>query len=168
MKIAIIGYSGSGKSTLARTLGERRNIPVLHLDTVQFLPQWRERPDDEQRRMVRAFIDEHDSWVIDGNYSKLYVAERLESADQIIMLQFNRFACLWRALRRAKTYRGKSRPSMTDGCAERIDFAFAWWILYRGRDSAHRENYRSIVTQYAAKTTVVKNQRQLDAYADAL
>ena len=44
MKIAVLGYSGSGKSTLARKLGELYGVPVLHLDAVQFLPGWRERP----------------------------------------------------------------------------------------------------------------------------
>ena len=34
MKITIIGYSGSGKSTLAQTIGQRKHIPVLHLDQV--------------------------------------------------------------------------------------------------------------------------------------
>ncbi|MCH4209731.1 hypothetical protein [Bifidobacterium sp.] len=163
-----MGYSGSGKSTLARTMGERRDISVLHLDMVQFLPHWQERPDDEQRRIVRAFMDEHSSWIIDGNYSKLNVEGRLECADRILLLQFNRFACLWRAFRRMKTYHGKSRPSMADGCAERIDFAFAWWILHRGRDAAHRESFRSIATRYAAKTTIIRNQRQLDAYIASL
>ena len=43
MRIAIIGYSGSGKSTLCRFLGEKYGIPMLHFDTVQFLPNWEER-----------------------------------------------------------------------------------------------------------------------------
>ena len=38
MKIAIIGYSGSGKSTLARKLSDFYNVPILHLDTVEFCP----------------------------------------------------------------------------------------------------------------------------------
>ena len=44
MKIAILGTSGSGKSTLAKRLGERYGLPVLHMDTVHFLPGWVERP----------------------------------------------------------------------------------------------------------------------------
>ena len=47
MKIAILGTSGSGKSTLAQTLGAAYHAPVLHLDTVHFLPGWVERPLDE-------------------------------------------------------------------------------------------------------------------------
>ena len=44
MKIAILGTSGSGKSTLAKRLGEAYGLPVLHMDTVHFLPGWVERP----------------------------------------------------------------------------------------------------------------------------
>jgi adenylate kinase family enzyme len=43
MKIAIIGHSGSGKSTLAAFLGEKYALPVLHVDTIHFLPGWVER-----------------------------------------------------------------------------------------------------------------------------
>ena len=50
MKIAILGTSGSGKSTLAQTLGAAYHAPVLHLDTVHFLPGWVERPLDEEKR----------------------------------------------------------------------------------------------------------------------
>ena len=48
MKIAILGTSGSGKSTLAKRLGETYGLPVLHMDTVQFLPGWVERPFAEE------------------------------------------------------------------------------------------------------------------------
>lgn len=76
MKIAILGYSGSGKSTLARTLSNHYKVPVLYLDTVQFLPNWIERDKDEGMQLVLEFM-KNDSWVIDGNYSKFYQRERL-------------------------------------------------------------------------------------------
>ena len=71
MKIAILGFAGSGKSTLAQTLGEITGAPVLHLDTVQFLPNWEVRDMAEKQRMVEDFLDSHLSWIIDGNYRKL-------------------------------------------------------------------------------------------------
>ena len=52
MKIVIRGYSGSGKSTLARELGETYGVPVLHLDRVQWLPNWTERDDAEKRQSL--------------------------------------------------------------------------------------------------------------------
>ena len=78
MKIAVIGYSGSGKSTLAAALGKEYGADVLHLDSVHFLPGWKERPDEEKRRVVEAFLDSHDSWVIDGTYTKLFYERRTE------------------------------------------------------------------------------------------
>ena len=53
MKIAILGTSGSGKSTLAKRLGERYGLPVLHMDTVHFLPGWVERPFEEEETIIR-------------------------------------------------------------------------------------------------------------------
>ena len=62
MKIAVNGYSGSGKSTLARRLGELYQIPVLHLDTVHWLPGWEEKAEEQERSEVRAFMDRNASW----------------------------------------------------------------------------------------------------------
>ena len=94
MKIAIIGYSGSGKSTLAKKLGEIYNAVVLHFDTIHFLPGWKEREKEEKERITREFLDSHNSWVIDGNYSKLFYERRMLEADIIIIMLFNRFSCL--------------------------------------------------------------------------
>ena len=52
MKIEIMGYSGSGKSTLCRKLADTYGLPALHLDTVQFLPNWKER--DEKEKQIFA------------------------------------------------------------------------------------------------------------------
>ena len=71
MKIQIIGYSGSGKSTLARELGKIYNIPVLHLDSTKFYGDWQERTVEEQTKIVQKFMDENDSWIIDGSYGKI-------------------------------------------------------------------------------------------------
>ncbi len=83
MRIAIIGYSGSGKSTTARIISNYKRVPLLHLDSVHFAPGWTERSDDECRAIVQSFI-EGEQWVIDGNYSKLCMDERLERADTIL------------------------------------------------------------------------------------
>jgi adenylate kinase family enzyme len=53
VKISILGYSGSGKSTLARQLAKYYKIPVLFIDTVNFLPNWGERDRDEGRTKKR-------------------------------------------------------------------------------------------------------------------
>ena len=106
MKIAILGFSGSGKSTLAQTLGEITGAAVLHLDSVQFLPNWEVRDEAEKERMVEEFLDSHSTWIIDGNYRKLCYERRLAEADQIWILLFDRITRLHRVCRRYRQYRG--------------------------------------------------------------
>ncbi len=163
MKIAVLGYSGSGKSTLAKQLADFYQIPVLFLDTVQFLPGWQERNREEALTTVRDFM-KNDSWVIDGNYSEFLQKERLEQADQILILNFSRGVCLFRALNRYFNNRGRTRESMAAGCAEKIDLEFIWWILYEGRTSEKRACYKRIAARYREKTHFLKDPGQVDAF----
>ena len=162
MKIAIIGYSGSGKSTLARKLAEFYQIPVLHFDRVQFRPNWEIRPQPSKEIMTKTFLDLHKDWVIDGNYSKLSFERRMEEADVIILLLFNRISCLYRVTRRYLKYKNTTRSDMADGCQEKLDREFVKWILRDGRSKTARQRYQNVVSQYPEKTIVLKNQRQLD------
>lgn len=164
MKISVIGYSGSGKSTLAEYLGERFHAKVLHLDCVHWLPGWVENRWEDEKVIVDDFLDTHSSWVIDGNYSKSSFKRRMEESDRIVFLDFDRAACLYRAVKRFVKYRGKSRNSMTEGCAEKIDLEFIWWILYKGRTKKRTSKYREVLHTYSRKTVVIRNQRQLTAY----
>lgn len=164
MKIAIIGYSGSGKSTLALKLAEKFNIPILHFDTVQFLPNWDVRDDQEKIQITKDFLDNHTSWIIDGNYSKLFYDRRMAEADIIIFLTFNRFSCLCRAYRRYLKYKNTTRPDMAEGCNEKFDLAFVKWILWEGRSKKVKERYQNVINDYKSKVIILKNQHQLDAY----
>lgn len=167
MKIAVLGYSGAGKSTLARMLGAHYEIPVLHLDTVQFLPDWEIRNEQEKKQLVLDFMQQ-ESWVIDGNYSSLYKNERLEQADRIMILSFNRFFCFKSALKRYFQNKGHTRPDMADGCNEKFDFEFALWILFLGRTYRRRKGYKEIYNKYKSKTLWFTNRKQVNDYIDSL
>ena len=163
MKIAILGYSGSGKSVLAQRLADKYGTDVLHFDTVQFLPNWEIRAEEDKRRLTEEFLDSHDRWVIDGNYSKLSYERRMEEADRIILLLFNRFSCLRRVTCRYRRYKNTTRPDMAEGCREKLDAEFIRWVLWKGRSKTARARYKDVALKYPNKVTVVKNQRQLDA-----
>lgn len=167
MKIAIIGYSGSGKSTLASKLGQVYGCEVLHLDSIHFSAGWVERTDEEMKRDVEAFL-EKDGWVIDGNYSRIFFWERMETADQIIILNFNRFTCIKRAYRRYRTFSHKTRPDMAEGCEEKFDWAFFRWLLWDGRKKKVRDRHKKILQIYKEKTVVLKNQRDIDRLLSTL
>lgn len=167
-KIMVIGYSGSGKSTLAGALGKLYDVPVLHLDSVHFLPGWREREDGEKRRIVVEFMRENSGWVIDGNYRRLLYDERTEQADIIVELLFNRFACLSRVWKRYREFNGKTRPDMGEGCPEKLDREFIKWVLKDGRTKSKKRHYKEVRERYPDKTVVLKSQRDIDRFLRGL
>lgn len=125
-RVLVIGSGGSGKSTFAPRLGERLGLPVIHLDKVFWRSGWVETPKDEWKRKVEELCG-GDSWVMDGNYSGT-LDVRLEACDTVIFLDLPRVLCTWRVLKRAVMYRSTSRPDMAEGCRERIDLKFLYWV----------------------------------------
>lgn len=164
MKIAIIGYSGSGKSTTAEFLSKKYNIPIMYLDKVHHLPNWVENTRENELKQVSKFLENNESYIIDGNYPKLYYKHRMDEADKIIFMNFNRFNCLFRAIKRYFKYKGKYRKSMTQGCDEKIDLKFVLWILYYGRNKERKSHYKWVVDNYSDKVIIIKNQRQLNKF----
>ena len=131
-RIAILGCPGSGKSTLARALGVRLDLPIVHIDTLYWQPQWT-APDAAafRARMVEAL--EGDRWVVDGNFSATFDL-RLPRADTVIVIEQPRWRCLWRALKRWVTWRGRNRPDLAPGCPEKFDPEFYSYIWNYNRD----------------------------------
>lgn len=164
MKIAILGFSGCGKSTLAQKLGKKYNLPVLHLDRVHFAANWVERELEDKLRDTADFLDSHDSWVMDGNYSNLLQERRLEEADRIIMLELNRFVCLWRILKRWLTYKGSSRPDMAVGCEEKVDWEFLRWVLHDGRTKKRKAHMNEIARRYPNKCVRIRTRKEQKAF----
>ena len=125
-RILVIGSGGAGKSTLATVLGDRLNLPVIHLDAHYWHPGWVATPGDEWRAHVAELIA-RDAWVMDGNYGGT-LDQRLAACDTVVFLDLPRLVCLWRVLQRALRYSGRSRPDMAPGCPEQISWKFVWWI----------------------------------------
>jgi adenylate kinase family enzyme len=130
-RILVVGSGGSGKSTLSRRLGNALKVPVIHLDSLYWKPGWIEPNKAERTQTIRRVI-----------------AERIEACDTIVFLDLSRLICLWRVLRRLAAHRGKARPEMPDGCPERLNIGFLWWIwTYPARTRrkvlALLEKYRS-------------------------
>lgn len=169
MKIAVMGYSGCGKSTLAKRLSQYYHIPLLYLDCVNFEENWQLRNRAECRKLTAEFM-QNESWVIDGNYNSdgFYQPERLEQADQIIILQYNRFVCMKGAFKRNIEYKGKVRESMADGCVERMDKWFFFWVVFNQYSRQRKKHFRDIKEKYPDKTIVFKSRKQLNLYLDGI
>lgn len=169
-KIAIIGHSGCGKSTLAAFLSERYGLPLLHIDSIHFLPGWVEREHEDEFALMHAFLEENSErgWVIDGNYMKLEHERRMEEADLIIYMNFNRFICFYRCWRRSKKYKNSSRPSIAPGCEEKFDSSFRRWILRDGRTRPKLKRYQALIERYSYKSVEINNDRQLKRFKNSL
>lgn len=125
-RILVIGSGGSGKSTLAKALGAKLELPVIHLDAHFWHPGWISTPSEEWRAHVADLLT-GDAWIIDGNYGNT-LDQRLAACDTVIFLDLPRIVCLWRVIKRALKYRGRSRPDMSPGCPERLSWEFVGWV----------------------------------------
>lgn len=97
-KILIIGSPGSGKSTLAVQLAEQLNLPLIHLDKLNWV--------DDNNTLKKTEFDlalaevlNKEQWIIEGNYNRT-LSKRVKYADTIIWLDLPRVICIWGILKR--------------------------------------------------------------------
>ncbi len=135
-RVVVIGSGGSGKSTFARELAEITGLPVIHLDTVFWRPDWEPTPKDEWKAQVEQMV-KADEWIMDGNFGGTREI-RMQAADTIIMLDLPRWLCMYRVVERAITYRGRRRPDMAEGCNEKLDWDFIIWVWNYRKQSGTR------------------------------
>ncbi|NBB24908.1 topology modulation protein [Porphyrobacter sp. SLTP] len=126
-RVLIIGPCGSGKSTLARELAPLMGLSLVHMDQLGWQAGWVETEKAELNTRLAEVVAQ-DAWLIEGNYGST-LAPRLARADTVIYLDFPIRLCLARLIRRIVTHRGRSRPDMPEGCPERFDAAFFWYVM---------------------------------------
>ncbi|WP_054709834.1 topology modulation protein [Bacillus sp. JCM 19041] len=133
-RVMVVGISsGVGKSTFAKKLANVLDLPVHHLDTLYWKPNWVETSSEEFSFLQRE-VAAQESWIIEGNYNSTF-GIRTERADTIIYLELPLRVCLYRVFKRWLTNIGKTRSDMASGCKEKIDYAFIKFIVttYRPR-----------------------------------
>jgi adenylate kinase family enzyme len=164
-RILIIGCGGAGKSTMARQLGDKLQIPVVHLDKLFWKPGWVESSREEIDAKIMAEMAKP-QWIMDGNYNRT-LAERMRHCDTIIYLDFSRFACLMGVLKRVITTYGTVRPDMGEGCPERFDWEFLQWVWNYNKNK-RESNYRLLNEATHAETIVLKNRRAVKKFLKSL
>lgn len=163
-RLLVIGPCGAGKSTLSTALGKKLDLPVFHMDQLNWRPGWIESSKDEIRARL-ADIVVTDRWLIDGNYGGT-LAVRLKHADTIIYLDYPIRLCILRLLRRIWKYRGQSRPDMTEGCPERFDLAFLFYLMRW--NSGPRIRTETQLKGHEPKIIRLQSPQELDRWMDSL
>ena len=157
----IIGSGGSGKSTLAFQLGEILALPVIHLDKEFWNAGWIETPKEQWYRKQEKLFSK-DEWIADGNYdSSLEI--RLKQADTVVFLDFHRFICIYRVIKRWLTNIGKTRFDMAEDCPEKIDLEFLKWLWQFPKKT--RSIVMKKISEYEnTEVIILKNKKDLERF----
>lgn len=117
-RIMIFGRPGSGKSTFASWLSKESSLPLYHLDKYFYVSDWIERDYEEFIEIQQDLVGKEE-WIIDGN-ALASLAMRWSSADLVIYLNFPRWLCYARVLKRR--FSPNSFDDRAPGCNEKLSW----------------------------------------------
>ena len=135
-RVIIIGPCGAGKSTASQSLAARLNLPLVHMDQLNWQPGWVDAGNDRLRGLLAVEVAK-DRWLIEGNYGST-MAMRLDRADTVIYLDYPLPLCLWRLSKRLVGFYGRTRPDMAEDCPERFDAEFLLYVSRWNRGPRQR------------------------------
>lgn len=164
MKIMIFGYSGSGKSTVAKIISDHMHLPLLTTDKALFNSNWKKKNHEETDRIIQDFMNKNKCWIIEGNATNNLFIERGQAADIIIFMNFSRFVCYKQAKNRAKYFKNKPRDDRPNGCNEKFNLSFQFWILFTSRIGENKRKYKKLIELNKKKIINIKNRKQLDNF----
>jgi adenylate kinase family enzyme len=168
-RIAIIGNAGGGKSTLARKIGKALDLPVTHVDSIQYRSEWQRTPTAECDRILDAAA-QADRWVIDGFGSDALIEQRINIADTVVFVDFPLWRHYWWAGKRQWAARHGQRSELPENCPE---FSFAhtrrlfaiMWLVHRDYTPWFRKLLRH---RSETGNIVIRRPRQWNHLADRL
>lgn len=125
-RISIMGGPGTGKSTLAKNLGKELNLPVYHIDGINYFENWEKRDEKERDKIILEKVAEP-KWVMDGTYKSTLEA-RVERSDLVIFLDYSAIARLKGIFSRYFKTGGKDRTEIP-GCKEKMEWKFVKFAI---------------------------------------
>ena len=147
----MVGAGGAGKSVFATRLGEATGLPVVELDKIFWRPGLLPISQDEWAAMQEQLVAQPD-WILDGDLGPYdFIEPRLRTADTIVVLDFSRWRCAWRAMLRSR---------------EKLEF---WRWLWTWRRTYRPPLLASIAAQSnEAEVFILRNPRELERLLDTL
>ena len=150
-RIIVIGCCGCGKTTLSRELASKLNLPLIHLDALNWRDNWQHVSQEEFDRLLSVEVKKN-KWIIDGNYNRT-IPIRLKYCDTIIYMDYPRLVCLFGAIKRILKGYGKSRPDMGGNCPERFDMEFLRFIWNFNKNN--RQKYLQMLEEVVSEKKVI-------------
>lgn len=172
MRILVIGTTGCGKTTTAGRIARQLNVPHVELDALFWLPEWKERTDDDFREeVIRALAV--DAWVADGNYHRQIGDLTWRQADYIVWVDTNFWIALPRLFRRSmwrlwsrEPLWGINRESWRKLFFDRHSILI-WFFQSFGR---HRQQFglRATDPHNAGQLVRLRSDREIEAWLQVL
>lgn len=153
----VIGCGGSGKSTFSKELHTKLGLPLVHLDREFFSPGWVEPDRADWEHTMRKLVAA-DRWILDGNYGGT-MNIRFGRADTVFFLAYSRWHCVYYILKRWWNNRGQSRSDMAEGCEEKMEWKFLWYV-FRYNDTRRPGILKKLAALPKEKQVYVFRKRQ--------
>jgi adenylate kinase family enzyme len=158
--ILIFGNSGSGKSTLARSICEKNNFTHLDLDLLAWentIPPRRKALTLSEKELL-FFINDNESWVIEGCYVDLLELVKKYS-NEIIFMDLPIVHCIENAkLRPWEPHKYESKQAQDQNLNMLID----WISQYEDRnDTFSKVSHQCFYDQFIGnKKTIYRNEKE--------
>ncbi len=134
-RVAVVGNAGGGKTALSRRLAERYQLPLTHVDSIQFLPGMKIRPFKESVAILSE-IQSRESWLIDGYGPLDIIVKRFELAECVVFVDFPIWRHFWWCTKRQIQNVWSRRAELPEGCSE-VSWAHTL-KLYKSIWKAHK------------------------------
>lgn len=160
-KIMIVGCPGSGKSTLSKKIGNKLDIPVLHLDYIYHIDNFQHISRDVLKEMVESFVTNNERFIIDGNYGGT-MEWRLQFCDTVILLDIDTEICVNNVLARMSE---EDREDMAPGFDNSImDENFLDFVRNFRNDKI--PDIKDMLKYSNVETYVIENYSQMQLFLD--
>lgn len=161
-KLAVIGNGGGGKTTLSRRLAELHQLPLTHVDSIQFVPGMQIRNLEDTRRILNEMTSQ-EQWLIDGFGPLDLIEQRFMMADRIVFVDFPLWRHYWWCSKRQIKSLWSPRSELPSGCNEATVahtiklFKTLWRVHTKMRPELMKWFERP---QLKPKMTVIKNLKE--------
>lgn len=139
-RVLVVGSPASGKSQLAQRLSQYYDLPIQHLDTLYFGPNWSGRDPDQWHATI-AQLTAGDRWIMDGNHLDS-IELRIARAEAIFWVNFGRVETLTSVMRRM-IFPTKSLIGVPEGCRESWDSGYLGTV-WRNHQAERRHLEKAI------------------------
>jgi adenylate kinase family enzyme len=158
-KIMVVGNIAGGKTALSRSLAALYDLPLTHVDTIQFGAGMTLRPHAETRAKLRE-VAQQEKWLIDGFGPLDLIEERFQLADKIVFVDLPLWRHAWWCTKRQISNLWSPRRELGEESRElTVEHTMR---LYKGLLRNHEKMRPELLKIFArenliAKMTMIRN-----------